>query len=441
MSNAVTSGCFGDQTFSKSLVDEAGETSALNNGMSGGARQTHFETQWDFASTVPDAEQPGLSVVASPDRGDGSRMSWVQMTDTPGGIDINFADVQGTTDPANFVDANVATGLDRGVPHTIKITMDFVDGPSNDVVQVYVDGVLKLTGTSWENYYRFDTEAQPEGGPRTVDSILFRTGGTAAPGTDGNGFLIDNLTLSSSTGPAACAFTVSGTTETLVADCTTDHTILVPNGFTLDGAGHTITAVDPAGGHFVGAVIQNGGVAANVTNVTVTAAGLADVCDGGVDRLRGILFDDAAGAITNVSVHGVRQGLSGCQEGNAIEARNFTSATVRAVTISNNVVSDYQKNGITVNGCVNGTLTGNSVTGDGPITYIAQNGIQIGFGGSALVRGNTVSGNYYTPASDIACGLLFFEAGGVRQQSNTLFANERNLCNFGRGGGNPASPN
>ena len=37
--------------------------------------------------------------------------------------------------------------------------MDFVDGPSNDVVRVYIDGVLVHTGTSWENYYRYDPEA------------------------------------------------------------------------------------------------------------------------------------------------------------------------------------------------------------------------------------------------------------------------------------------
>ncbi len=47
-----------------------------------------------------------------------------------------------------------------------------------------------------------------------------------------------------------CTFTTSGFTNTLDADCTTDETILVPNGFTLDGAGHTITAQDPSGGHF-----------------------------------------------------------------------------------------------------------------------------------------------------------------------------------------------
>lgn len=201
MSNAVTSGCFGDQTFSKSLLNEAGETSAEGGGMSGGIRQNYFEAQWSFASTVPGAEQPGLSVVASPDRGDGARMSWVQMADTPSGLEVNFYDYQsGAVEEEcvtgeNFVFTNVASGLDRSVPHTIRITMNFIDGPGNDVVQVYVDGVLEHTGTSWEDYFR-ECETNPS---RTVDSILFRTGGVAAPNTAGFGFLVDNLTLTSST--------------------------------------------------------------------------------------------------------------------------------------------------------------------------------------------------------------------------------------------------
>ena len=59
ISSAVASGCFGDQTFSKSLPNEAGETSAQNGGFSGGTRKPFFEAQWDFASTVPGAEQIG----------------------------------------------------------------------------------------------------------------------------------------------------------------------------------------------------------------------------------------------------------------------------------------------------------------------------------------------------------------------------------------------
>lgn len=128
-------------------------------------------------------------------------MSWIQMVDTPTGLAVNFYDYQdGAVEPAgtcvtgdNFVLTSVASGLDRTVPHAIKVSMDFVDGPNNDVVKVYVDGVLKHTGTSWEGYFNYC-----EGNPtRTVDSVLFRTGGTAAPATAGNGFVIDNFVTTS----------------------------------------------------------------------------------------------------------------------------------------------------------------------------------------------------------------------------------------------------
>ncbi len=81
------------------------------------------------------------------------------------------------------------------------------------------------------------------------------------------------------------------------------------------------------------------------------------------------------------------------------------------------------------------TVENNAVTGLGPVDFIAQNGIQISFGATATVRGNSVSGNNYTPASYVSCGLLFYQAAGVKQQGNTLFNNEVNLCNYGRGGG------
>ncbi|MEZ4511875.1 MAG: calcium-binding protein [Chloroflexota bacterium] len=199
ISNAVTSGCFGDQTFSKSLADEAGESTAGNGGFSGGTRHASFAAQWDFASTKPNEEQTGLSVVASPDRGDGARMSWIQMADTPSGLEVNFYDYQ--TAVPDFIFTNVASGLDRTIPHTIRIEMEFVEGTANDIVRVYVDGVLGHTGTSWEDYFR-DVEGNPT---RTVDSILFRTAGTAAPGTAGYGFLIDNLTLETPAPPPAAS--------------------------------------------------------------------------------------------------------------------------------------------------------------------------------------------------------------------------------------------
>ena len=159
ISNAITCGSFNDMTFSQSLANEAGEASADTSVYSGGVRQPYFEAQWDFASTVPGAEQPGLSVVASPDRGDPGRMSWLQMQDTSTGLQLNFEDYEHSLLPLDFsslplISTPIATNLDRTVPHTVKMTIQFVDGASNDIVKIYVDSVLKHTGTTWEDLFR-----------------------------------------------------------------------------------------------------------------------------------------------------------------------------------------------------------------------------------------------------------------------------------------------
>jgi len=208
VSNAITSGSFGDMSFSKSLVNEAGETTAANNGLSGGIRQKNFEMEFNIASTVPGSQQPGLAFSIAPDRGDGARMSYLRFEDQADGIHVIFDDYRdnapfGTAigDAANgcgaedfFTDIDIAT-LNRATTHTIKFAIFFIDGPRNDVVQIYIDGVLKQTGTTWEDYSRYCQASQPA----TVDSLLFRTAGAAAPGTAGNGLLFDNMNSSSST--------------------------------------------------------------------------------------------------------------------------------------------------------------------------------------------------------------------------------------------------
>jgi len=226
MSDAVTSGCFGDQTFSPPTVDEAGEQSASNNGLhSGGTRRGFFEASWSFADAGnPFAVQPGLHVVASPDRGDGARMSWIEMQDCSAtigtgdecqhgaGLEVNFYEYDHNVN--NFVFHNVVSGLDRSVKHDIRTRMWFFEGANNDVVQVCVDGTNCIVGNSWEDFYRDGANcdpACPEAVP-TVDKILFRTGGTADPANAGNGFFIDNLSMRSGNYTGA-AFSVTGDTS------------------------------------------------------------------------------------------------------------------------------------------------------------------------------------------------------------------------------------
>src|SRR5688572_13325179 len=102
------------------------------------------------------------------------------------------------------------------------------------------------------------------------------------------------------------SFSGTGSVRKLKADCRTDVTITVPSGWTLNGNANTIVAFDPPGG-FKGAVVRNataGDINVTVTNLIVDTENLTDAngCQGGNDRLRGIMFDDASGKILNNTV-------------------------------------------------------------------------------------------------------------------------------------------
>jgi hypothetical protein len=215
------------------------------------------------------------------------------------------------------------------------------------------------------------------------------------------------------TGPtctrAPCSFSLRDGRVALTADCTTDATLLIPEGYTFDGQGHTVTAVDPPGGHFTDAVLRNRGDVARVREVTVTASDLKDVCSSGAARLRGILLDGASGEVVDSRVRALSKagGTSGCQEGFGIEVRNDDASRGRfRVDVLRNHVSGYQKVGLLAVGAVEVTLTGNTVEGGGPVSTLARSGIQVSAGASGRVTGNTVSGNAYTRAEANGAGLL-----------------------------------
>jgi hypothetical protein len=204
LSNAVISGTFGDQTFSPGLGDEAGESGASNVGatgpLSGGVRQPHFDASFLIGTTSANV-QPGLRITVSPDRGDGARMSFLAFADQPDGVHVSFQDAVdkgpvGTE--ANFRNTEIAV-ISRDRSHLIQFSIDLKDGAANDTVKIYIDSKLVKTGSTWEDYYRYDSEQTPQGNEvPTIDKLLFRLSGTAAPLTGGKGFLIDRVTLDSS---------------------------------------------------------------------------------------------------------------------------------------------------------------------------------------------------------------------------------------------------
>jgi uncharacterized repeat protein (TIGR01451 family) len=310
MSNAITSGSFGDQVFSKSLTDEAGEADAVNGGLSGGTRQPHFEATFDIASTVPGSEQPGLQLAVSPDRGDGARMSFLRFRDTSNGLAVDFNDYQdsaplgavanisdGCGAEDDFVETTIASGLSRSTRHTVKLTMDLLNGPHNDVVRVFIDGALVHTGTSWEDFFRF---CGGDNTSRTVDSLLFRAAGTAVPGTLGKGFLFDNLTLASGPLGAATAdlsVTKSASSPAKVGSPLT-YTITIHNAGPGGATGVTLTDTLPSGVAFVSATPGTGTCSQSAGTVSCNIGSLA--LNGSV-TVKIVVSPSAAGNITNTA--------------------------------------------------------------------------------------------------------------------------------------------
>ncbi|NNE82861.1 MAG: right-handed parallel beta-helix repeat-containing protein [Alphaproteobacteria bacterium] len=225
-----------------------------------------------------------------------------------------------------------------------------------------------------------------------------------------------------------CTYTDNGTTRSLDADCETETTIIIPDGMTLDGNGNSITAVDPGAGHFVGAIVTNGGTVAHVTRLVVNTSDLANVCDASGNRLRGIMFEGASGSITQNTVEDIHQGPSGCQEGNAIEVRNApfdgTHPNTQNVEIAHNVVQDWQKSGIVCNGDVDCRIHHNVVSESFTQENLAPNSVQLGFGATGIVELNHIAGKQWLGASNfVATAILIFSADGVTIQRNNIGGN------------------
>lgn len=164
-----------------------------------------------------------------------------------------------------------------------------------------------------------------------------------------------------------------------------------------------------------------------------------------------LVIGDGTANITNDRVLNIRAsntGLLGCQNGVGIQVgRRFwpladfsnyvTEDFVGKATITNTVVSGYQKDGITVDGPNStATVTGSTVTGDGPVNYIAQNGVQFSRGAAGSLTNNVITGNDFTPCNtptvpygcgenDVAGFLIWSDIGDPATQNvvvkNNLF--------------------
>jgi parallel beta-helix repeat protein len=195
-------------------------------------------------------------------------------------------------------------------------------------------------------------------------------------------------------------------------------------------------------------VAPAGGIVANTTSLAtgnpiaaqVLITGTADVdisnltIDGANNKINacspnliGLFYRNASGTVNHVVV--ANQALvaadNGCQSGLGIFAQSGGGRN-STVTIENSHVQNYQKNGITGN--EPGTrihVIENTVVGQGSTTGAAENSIQIGFGASGKIVGNTVMDDVFAPdtindSGDAAAGILVFASEDVTVSGNTV---------------------
>jgi hypothetical protein len=159
-------------------------------------------------------------------------------------------------------------------------------------------------------------------------------------------------------------------------------------------------------------------------------------------RYFGVVNDGTSVTVQGASIHDIgNEPFDGTQHGVGIYFTNGGTGP-----IDRNTVWAYQKGGIVANGAATtATITNNTVTGLGPVGFIAGNGIQVSRGAVAEVRGNAISNNFYTGEVGVgpnpgdrnpegweyfSTGLLLFEAGpGTKTADNQFSGNQHNFAN------------
>lgn len=207
----------------------------------------------------------------------------------------------------------------------------------------------------------------------------------------------------------------------LEGDCTTDHTISVPDGYTLDGQGYAITAVDPDSAYFAEPVLENadaGGVM-NVTNLVVTAD-VAQNCGG---ELFGIHFQQASGSVSRTTVANITQD-SGCQTGLGVVVDNRGDSDPESVDISQSVIESYGKGGIACLGDVDCTIEHNVIGQSVDQDQQGANSVQFSNGAGGSLRFNHIAGNQWLGSSAYAAtAVLAYLSTDVLVANNNIGGN------------------
>src|SRR5438552_4287813 len=168
--------------------------------------------------------------------------------------------------------------------------------------------------------------------------------------------------------------------------------VCTPTGFVRDSINMTAAKINPssvtgvvnATGCNIG-VYYDAGHTGTIKNAEIFGA-----------NYFGVVANGDAGDVTldvlSSNIHDIGESPhNGSQHGIGIYWRAFFAGGGVTGRIVGNTITAYQKGGIVTNGTgVQALISDNTVTGDGHVNFIAQNGIQVGYGASASVMRNRV---------------------------------------------------
>jgi parallel beta-helix repeat protein len=270
--------------------------------------------------------------------------------------------------------------------------------------------------------------------------------------------------------------------------------LIITQNVTISGAGSSSTSIDPStlpnsyvesdtpGYVQYPEIYVSPGVTATLKNFNVDGANaqpFVEAFGSCATSFDGIYYPDSNGTISGVDVENINMGagLFGCQSslavyvdapssvgpsagpavrtGRSLLAANRSAkrvsplavrpsrpaggrlisagpdATTAAVTMNDVVVTSYQKNGITCDDpgatC---EIENSTVTGIGPTSLTAQNGVQGYDAGSLTLKGDFVTNNSYTGGYYGASGVLIYGGGAVSVKTTDASSNDLNVYAF-----------
>ncbi|SRR5579872_45382 len=199
--------------------------------------------------------------------------------------------------------------------------------------------------------------------------------------------------------------------------------IVVPSGGVTANA-KSLTSNAPIAAQIL---VQSPATAVTISGMTIDGSG-NNLTDCSVNLI-GVYFQNASGTVVASALRNqaLAPALSGCQDGLGVFAQSGSGGTSN-VTVQQTSVHNYDKNGITGNESgTTLTATQNVVQGAGSANNppgAAQNGIQIGFGATGTVTGNTVLDQVYGDITQaISIGVLLYDAAsnsGIKVSSNNI---------------------